>query len=357
MTNPWRTRCRMADLVHSHLSRQPDQRTLLLMPEPGWNRLLRLKRQLHLAESHQWDAARGKILRQLDRELDELQRQANRLRQTVAEEQAAFVARESDIVRDLAALQDEFPETELDVGAERIRVVTEPIDIEGLDFGQFRIELSLSEMLDGDPYRVVAVEPRRAGTNSGVTHPHVSDDRLCEGDGRQAIRHALRTGRLLDFFVLVRQILGTYNSGSAYVRIEDWDVPPCDDCGVSIDPEESYCCEGCHNSLCPDCISCCHRCDESNCSSCLTYCRDCDCGHCRHCSSSCSDCHDPICRGCLDENERCPQCADALAQEVEESLPEPEAGLEIQPDGVGQAALAAGCRTDGGGGICDLPER
>ena len=30
-------------------------------------------------------------------------------------------------------------------------------------------------------------------------------------------------GRLFDFFVIVRQVLNTYNPHSAYISLEDWD--------------------------------------------------------------------------------------------------------------------------------------
>ena len=57
---------------------------------------------------------------------------------------------------------------------------------------------------------MIALDPSPAASNSETTHPHVQTNQLCEGDGRSAIRHAMREGRLLDFFVLVRQILQTY---------------------------------------------------------------------------------------------------------------------------------------------------
>ena len=42
------------------------------------------------------------------------------------------------------------------------------------------------------------------------------------GPSHQARR--LASGRLLDFFVLVRQILQTYNDGSAHVPLDDWEA-------------------------------------------------------------------------------------------------------------------------------------
>ena len=65
----------------------------------------------------------------------------------------------SDIARDLESLADEFPEIEFDVERATITVVTDPVELEHHDFGAFRIELLLSEIVDGEPYRVVAVSP------------------------------------------------------------------------------------------------------------------------------------------------------------------------------------------------------
>ena len=49
------------------------------------------------------------------------------------------------------------------------------------------------------------------------------DERLCEGDGRSAIRQALAQGRLLDFFMLVAGGLRTYNAESPFVALEIWE--------------------------------------------------------------------------------------------------------------------------------------
>jgi hypothetical protein len=71
------------------------------------------------------------------------------------------------------------------------------------------------------------------------THPHVREKLLCEGDGAASIRRALAEGRLLDFFTLVRQVLETYNPGSAYVELSRWNGVTCKDCGY-IMPGDGY---------------------------------------------------------------------------------------------------------------------
>jgi hypothetical protein len=63
---------------------------------------------------------------------------------------------------------------------------------------------------------------RPSSCRAEVTHPHVLDDHLCEGEGRQAIHAALTAGRLVDFFHLVKGILETYNEDSPYEALSDW---------------------------------------------------------------------------------------------------------------------------------------
>ena len=50
---------------------------------------------------------------------------------------------------------------------------------------------------------MIARDPHPAESRENVTHPHVMDEILCEGEGRHSIRQALAQGRLLDFFTLV----------------------------------------------------------------------------------------------------------------------------------------------------------
>jgi len=111
--------------------------------------------------------------------------------------------------------------------------VTEPITLEDVYLGPFRIQLelnkdirlssveALSELYQGGAYHVIALEPNLAATDASVNHPHVSNERLCEGDGYAPIRAALEQGRLCDFFTLVRSILNTYSPDSPYVRLDD----------------------------------------------------------------------------------------------------------------------------------------
>ncbi len=357
-----RTRVRIASLVHDRLAAQPCELLGTPLPTTDWLRLLRLRRQLAHADARGWNAPRREILRRIHATLDDLQQRLQSYQSRAVAERTLRPAALADVVRDLEALEEEFPSVELTFRPDRITVETEPVELDGHDLGPFRIVLDLADLQEAYPYQVIAVDPRPSGINPDVPHPHVSGVRLCEGEGRQALRHALRTGRLLDFFVLVRQVLNTYNDGSAYVRLDEWEGIACHDCGVSVESDMAYGCTACGGNLCGDCALSCRTCDESFCGGCLTDCQECDESFCRSCVRSCADCDRRCCRECLDEEERCDECRKLAAteddlEESPETAPEtpPPPGTAIYPGGVGQAPVAAGCGTDGSGGLRDCP--
>jgi hypothetical protein len=139
----------------------------------------------------------------------------------------------SSLVEELHQLQQEFGDMEFDKAENTLSVVTEPITLEDIYLGPFKIQLELDELSDlpaathrgeyrGSPYYCIALDPHPAATSEEVTHPHVSSDRLCEGEGYATIRAALEEGRLCDFFTLVRSILNTYSPDSPYVSLDAW---------------------------------------------------------------------------------------------------------------------------------------
>ncbi len=167
-----------------------------------------------------------------------------------------------EILAELKQVKDEFGpnQVEYDRKQFRLTVVTEPIELEGFYLGEFEIRLELLHLSDATRYKaytVVAIDPHPATSNDGVTHQHVSDDRLCEGDAAVPITNALAAGRLADFFTLVRSVLTTYNSGSAYVSLENWEGVQCYDCGYTTSAGDVSYCESCGHEYCDDCVSIC----------------------------------------------------------------------------------------------------
>ena len=61
-----------------------------------------------------------------------------------------------------------------------------------MDLGPFKIVLDWSDLSATKPDQVIALEPNGAAGDDDVTHPHVHDRTLCEGEGRVPIRNALR---------------------------------------------------------------------------------------------------------------------------------------------------------------------
>lgn len=149
------------------------------------------------------------------------------------------------------------------------------------------------------------MDPHPASCNECVTHPHVSDERLCPGDAGAAINMALSAGRICDFFLLVRSVLTSYNPGSPYVSLDNWHGKACYDCGYVVDGDEIYWCCYCENDFCSDCSSYCRRCEDTFCRSCLEECQVCNDLICRSCMTSCPECNEQLCKNCLDDME-CP---------------------------------------------------
>lgn len=210
-----------------------------------------------------------------------------------------------DLVADLSQLEDEFGELKYDRPEQALSVVTEPIELEDIYLGDFEIRLQL-DLLDrigrGPVYRVVALDPHPAGGNDSVTHPHVQDETLCAGDAGAAIDTALSSGRLCDFFMLVRSVLQHYNPDSPYVSLDRWEGITCADCGYTVNEEDVYYCHLCDAPLCEDCAGSCFVCEETTCGSCMDTCPVCEEPVCRACMTTCPECGEVLCRACFEDH-------------------------------------------------------
>jgi len=226
----------------------------------------------------------------------------------------------SVLVAELKQLQADCGDMDFDKDKNTISVVTEPIELDNIFLGPFKIRLELnklSELHKDSPYYCIALEPNPATTDESVTHPHVSNEKLCEGDGSVAIRTALEQGRLCDFFTMIKSILNTYNLDSPYISLSDWDGTPCYDCGYTMDRENCYYCSFCDRDYCEECSSYCRLCDETVCLGCGGQCPHCEELACPNCISSCVECDDICCKDCLDDG-LCPNCIEERKSENEE---------------------------------------
>ncbi|MCG8583723.1 MAG: hypothetical protein MI757_03330 [Pirellulales bacterium] len=215
-------------------------------------------------------------------------------------------------------------------------MTTEPITLKGVYLGEFCIQLDWQRLGDPRPYRIDALDRHPAASNEEVIHPHVDGGQLCEGEGHAAIRGALAEGRLADFFMVVRQVLGTYNSSSAYVDLESWYSVRCDDCGELADEQDQCSCEGCSSMICDSCAADCCACEQTNCIACSARCGECDLWFCKDCLRACDICNERICKECM-PHELCRECQKDEAPDDESGQAQPA----VHTDRVGQVTVPA----------------
>lgn len=198
-------------------------------------------------------------------------------------------------------LTDEFGEYTFSRGV--ITVTTEPIVIQNIQFGRFKLRLLLGGVSGlvlgqrsiGSVLTLTPLEPNRPNGPGSHCHPHVSGSNLCVGEANTSMTKALIDGRIADFFILARSVLRTYSSSSPYCSIEAWTTPPCCNCGGrNYDDGPSGCAvEGCKNGSCLDCIVTCDACSGEYCHKHSMTCVGCLCVS--------------ICAGCA-KRRKCPDC-------------------------------------------------
>lgn len=283
--------------------RQPWSNCHVTLHTGTWQNCLVLQRKLSRAGRRGWRHAATRLQSNLQAAL---QRLAGELSSTMIlleePERDSRPASASEILADLRALEDEFGAVTFDKRANTLSVTTESIELEGVDLGEFEIRLDWDDVTPC--YRVVALTPNPAATNEAITHPHVDEECLCEGDARTPIRHALEAGRLFDFFLIVASVLRTYNAGSPYVALDDWEGLTCADCGDTANSDEQWTCRNCSTIVCGGCYTICDTCEETCCSECNTCCDGCVEAHCLRCMKSSPHTNQSLCPACLAKHER-----------------------------------------------------
>jgi hypothetical protein len=299
---------RLAQRLYDRLNRDRTSERQVLFPYADWNRCRTLERLLTKARQAGWHAAARQVTDDLVSALVSLDSRLIALRRQVGSSAPAGFRPSLRLLYDeLVSLFDDFESVRYEPAREVLAVTTDTIELEGLTLGAFEIRLDLHQLTGSYRYRVVAIDPQPASTNSRVTHPHVLDGSLCEGDGQQAIHRALEQGRLSDFFHIVDNILNTYNPESAYVQIENWTGVRCAACDDYVSVDDTFLCEACRGEVCDSCSSSCERCGRTHCTGCLRQCPRCEIGHCRRCLTSCAVCGEESCPSCLIQ-DRCEEC-------------------------------------------------
>jgi hypothetical protein len=335
MSNINRPLLRLALLIAARLEARQNAEPLLALPEHSWERCSQLVRQIRRARLRGWHLAARELSIDLRCTLGGLQSEVSAIHGRLpGVVQTSKTTRPHEIYRDLIALEAEFDG--IDHNHNYVNVTTEAITLQGIYLGPFDIRLDLSRLdrEDSAPFRILATDPHPAQSRENVTHPHVMDEILCEGDGRSAIRQALAQGRLLDFFTLVASVLRNYNPESPFVELELWYGQSCSDCGARVGDDDLYSCRRCGDSICGECEITCGGCEESCCSGCVAACPHCDSPYCPSCLTCCDTCRMSVCPSCLDEHERCPNCHEKDSPDDSQ-----EDNPAIQSHGVGQAAV------------------
>lgn len=301
---------RVATAIHDELCRHHETPCCVELPVDLWKQCVACSHRIRRARQQELLLAARRLQRDWRNLLDQVQGDLARLTNR-ANEPKRPVPTIEDIYRDLDSLYDEFGDVTWDRRRQTIAVTTEPIELEGVYLGEFSIELDWGDLI-GHPgnYRVIAIDAHPARSNENVTHPHVQDEQVCEGEGRIPIRDALEQGRIADFFLIVANLLRTYNSGSPYVSLSDWFGVTCDDCGANASDDERWTCENCDAAVCDGCYCRCQQCESAFCSQCISRCESCHDDCCRGCLTRCAGYRELNCSNCLDEQERCENCHD-----------------------------------------------
>jgi hypothetical protein len=341
---------RVAESIRWQLYRLSLPSSEVYLPEEHWSECQTLSRQLHLAATHGWKHCQSILRERLEQRLAGC---VERLQQILREFPTRIEQPSPPTLRtifsDLCALPMEFDGFAVDATNTTISVTTGPVVLEDIDLGPFEIRLSWRRIGERHPYRVIALDANAPCQASDVTHPHVKGEVLCEGEGQQAIRQALSSGRLTDFFQIVTQVLDTYNGESAYRSLTEWQGVACCDCGQLVLEDDRSCCERCDQDLCLDCLQPCSGCDYRFCHSCTDACHFCDSRSCRSCRRFCDCCDRVCCASCLSENNVCGECleqenSEDTLDQIEETTPK-TAETVAPSSGVSSAATESHAAT------------
>lgn len=337
---------RQAMQMHEQLGGIHSNKGHFYLPHAAWEECQATAWQILRARQHGWHLAAARLVEDLRSGLVNLRGELMAIEPLLPSPDRSSFGTLGSLHGDLVALHQEFPAVNFDRRLRTLSVTTEPIELEEVYLGRFEICLNWSQAVAGCQftYQVIAEDPHPAASNDSITHPHVQGESLCEGEGHHAIRLALEQVRLLDFFLIVDNILRTYNSSSPYVSLVDWYGVDCADCGSSISEEDRYSCDKCGAGVCDACYTICPDCDADFCSDCITRCTRCSDLYCTRCISECSACQAVVCQECLNEQELCTDCQHQVPEETGETALEGEnvsAEPALQSHCLGETAVSA----------------
>jgi len=223
---PDRQRIRLACWLHQIWQQDPGRFALLDYEwnqfRRGWERVQQAYRRCQLAQEHGWLLCLPGLQAELLAALSGLSEVIFLLRtayQPAVEQELTL----SHWYQEVTQLYDEFPSVTFLKDEGKLRVETPVITLAEVDLGSFAIDFKKDRSSSSiNDFVITALDANPASQNDDVTHPHVKDGELCAGDAKGPIKAALASGRLADAFLMIQSTLMTYNSLSAYVKLEQW---------------------------------------------------------------------------------------------------------------------------------------
>ncbi len=298
---------RIALAIYDHLQSTRVHTRTTELPEATWLKCQSMQRKIRRAIANDWQLAAQRLNHDFNVQLRSLQAQVRALVGEESTTRTKFGPSINDIYSDILSLELEFDEVAWCKRQGTLSVTTPEISLQNINLGRFEIELDWRQLPDSMYFRVIALDPNPADSNGQVTHPHVENESLCVGDASLPIQRALEQGRFADFFLIVNNVMQTYNSGSPYVSLDAWHGVQCADCGYLVESEDRYTCEKCEDYVCETCSRYCETCFNTFCSHCVVRCDLCDEDACYYCQQSCGSCTLTCCPNCLEE-DICDKC-------------------------------------------------
>jgi len=183
---------RAAVRIHNHLLGPSRLEHAIRLPQERWDKLQKRTRHLQLALDRGWYAAGQHVLKDLDYTVRLLRRELENLQTGLPTNvRPQRLTEPHEMAADLVALAGDFEQVNIDLEQENVSVVTEPIVLEGVHLGSYRIVLHWNRVGRSHPFEIVSEGASAAESDRDVIHPHVRDQTLCEGDGAAPIRAAL----------------------------------------------------------------------------------------------------------------------------------------------------------------------
>jgi hypothetical protein len=159
------------------------------------------------------------------------------------------------VLKDMLALSHEFETFSFNKATKILYVTTKDIILNDghdnmINLGPFKI----SYKTDSTPLwvRAKAIEPVKHYTSNNF-HPHVqANGEICLGEGARALSMAHSRNAVFDVFLILKNLLNTYNPNSPYAKLETWMGRPCAHCGNPMGRNKNLC-HVCGDYVCQDC--------------------------------------------------------------------------------------------------------